>query len=315
MSDPAQDVDLSNDWPDVGVVLVTHDRPVLMRAALDSILAQDYPGRIHVVVVFDRTEPDGSLVRATEEARRVSVITNTRSPGLAGARNSGVMAFDTELVAFCDDDDTWLDGKLTAQVRRLSATHGARFVTTAMRVDWGAKSVERVVGREMVTLDDLARSRMAMLHSSSFLFKRLAMLEEFGLVNESLPRSMAEDWDLLLRAARVAPIAHVDRPLVGIRWGAASYFNEAWRDKNEAHAWLLDRHPEFAADRTGAALLYGKLAFGHAALGERTEALGWIRRCMARRPLERRWALALLVLFGVPASWIQRELNRRGHGI
>ncbi len=44
--------------------------------------------------------------------RSVQVITNTRTPGLAGARNSGIMAPSGELVAFCDDDDEWLQGKV-----------------------------------------------------------------------------------------------------------------------------------------------------------------------------------------------------------
>ena len=37
-----------------------------------------------------------------------------------------------------------------------------------------------------------------MLHSSSFLVWREALVDEIGLVDESLPQSMAEDWELLL---------------------------------------------------------------------------------------------------------------------
>ena len=209
---------------------------------------------------------------------------NARTPGLAGARNTGILALDTELVAFCDDDDVWLDGKLTAQVERLLATPEADFVTTAMRVDYEGRSTVRLADRSSVTLRDLTRSRMAMLHSSSFVFRRAAMVDDFGLVDETLPRSMAEDWDLLLRAARSAPIAHVDEPLVGIRWGASSYFNDAWRDKVDARRWLLEHHPELEEDRVGAGLQYGKLAFGHAVLGERRESLRWLGRCVRRNP-------------------------------
>ncbi|MBM6402703.1 glycosyltransferase family 2 protein [Phycicoccus sp. CSK15P-2] len=285
-----------------------------MREALRSILEQDYPGPIHVVLVFDRSEPDHTL-GLDDPTRRVVVTTNDRTPGLAGSRNTGILALDTEFVAFCDDDDVWLPGKLARQMDRLLAEPDAELATTAMRVDFGDRATVRLAGRETVTIHDMARSRMAMLHSSSFVFRREALLGGIGLVDESLPRSMAEDWDLLIRAARSAPIAHVDEPLVGIRWGASSYFNDAWRDKNEAHAWLLANHPEIEADRVGAGLQYGKLAFGHAVLGERREALRWTWRCARRNPRERRWPLALLVLAGVPGEWIQRELNRRGHGV
>lgn len=300
--------------PTVGVVLATRNRPELMRRSLASILEQDYAGSVEVVVVFDRSEPDYSLERA-DPRRRVCVIANERTPGLAGARNSGILSLDTDLVGFCDDDDVWLSGKLEAQVSRLESRPAAQFCTTAMRVDCDGRSTVRRAGKNQVTIYDMARSRMAMLHSSSFLFRRTAMLNGFGLVEETLPRSMAEDWDLLLRAARHGPIENVDQPLVGILWGKSSYFNDAWKDKNEAHSWLLAHHEEILRDPIGAGLLYGKLAFGHAVLHERRAAWRFALRSARARWREPRGYLALLIVAGCSGQRIQDALNRRGHGI
>jgi glycosyltransferase involved in cell wall biosynthesis len=91
-------------WPSVGVVVPTHDRPGPLRTALAGVLAQDYPGELRVVVVHDRAEPDFRLA----DGDKVRVTANTRTPGLAGARNTGILMLDTDLVAFCDDDDEWL---------------------------------------------------------------------------------------------------------------------------------------------------------------------------------------------------------------
>jgi glycosyltransferase involved in cell wall biosynthesis len=300
--------------PAVSAVLVTHNRPQLMREALASILDQDYPGDIEVLVVHDNTEPDRSLIR-DDPHRRVRVLTNERTSGLAGARNTGILAADHELVAFCDDDDTWLPGKLERQVRRLEQRPGAVFVTTAMAVVYDGVTTVRRAGRDVVTIREMARSRMAMLHSSSFVFRRSAMIDGFGLVDETLPRSMAEDWDLLIRAARMHPIEHVDEPLVSVRWGTTSYFNDSWQDKTEAHTWLLDRHPEIRADPVGAGLSYGKLAFGHAVLRHRRKALRYALRASRSNWREPRALLALAVVAGVPGRTIQAALNRRGHGI
>lgn len=300
--------------PSVGVVLATRNRPQLMRTALASILDQEYAGEVRVVVVFDQTEPDLSLGLDGPQ-RSVVVTRNARKPGLAGARNTGILTLETELVAFCDDDDTWLPGKLQAQVDALQGDPGAAFSSTAMRVTWNGTETDRLAGTERITSDQLGRSRMAMVHSSSFLFRRDAMLETFGLVEEALPRSMAEDWDLLIRAARVAPIVHVDRPLVLVMWGTSSYFNEAWRDRNDAHRWLIEHHPEFEQSRTGSALMHGKLAFGHAALGERRPALREVVRTVRANWREARAYLALLVVAGVPARVLTESLNKRGHGV
>ncbi len=304
----------STPLPCVGVVVATHNRPQLMRRALASILGQEYAGDLHVVLVFDASEPDPSLA-SDDPHRRVTVTTNDRSRGLAGARNTGILQLDTELVAFCDDDDTWRPGKLAAQVERLLAEPGAEFVTTAMVVDFDGTETVRRADLDTVTVQHMARSRMAMLHSSSFLFRRSAMLDGFGLVDETLPRSMAEDWDLLLRAARQRPIAHVDEPLVTIQWGQSSFFNDAWRDKNEAHAWLLEHHEEIRADKIGAGLQYSKLAFGHAVMGERRTAVRYAGRALRTNWREPRTILALAVVGGVSGQWVQNQLNKRGHGI
>lgn len=302
-------------YPSVGVVIPTHNRPALMRRALESVMKQGYEGRIHAVVVFDRCTLDQDLYQ-DDPARRVSVLANDRTPGLAGSRNTGILSLESDLVAFCDDDDTWLDHKLVRQVDFIRG-HSADFVTTAMRVDYQDRSVVRLAGRTEVTLADLARSRMAMLHSSSFLFRRDAMLgkQGFGLVDETIPRSMAEDWDLLLRAARQRPIGHIDEPLVRVLWGQSSYFNDAWVDKNAACKWLIDHHPEIRADRKALGLQLGKLAFGYAALGDHGRALHSARQAIVANWQEPRVPIALLVLAGVSPKWIVTQLNRRGHGI
>lgn len=303
-------------WPSVGVVLVTHDRPVLMRRALASIRSQDYPGPLEVRVVFDRAEPDESLATdADADERPVRVLVNNRTPGLCGARNTGVLDLGSDLVGFCDDDDTWEPGKLRRQVAALEAEPGAVLATTAMVVDVDGRSVARTCGTDRVHLEQLLRSRLAMLHSSSFLARR-TLVTATGLVDESLPRSMAEDWELLLRAASRAPIVHVDEPLVRVQWGVSSHFVHRWADKNEAHRALLARYPAMSQDPVAAGLLAGKLAFGHAALGERREAWRYVVRSARANWREPRWVLAgAVALRIVSADRVMTELTRRGHGI
>src|SRR5699024_10705446 len=146
----------------VGAVIATPNRPQLMRRALDSVLAQDYPGAIRVVLVLDRSARDFTLVQ-TDPNREVVGVTHQRTAGMAGARDTGLMALDTEYVAFCVDDDEWLAGKLSRQIDRLQARPGAQFVTTAMLVDYEGKETTRTAGKKQVTIQDLTRSRMAML--------------------------------------------------------------------------------------------------------------------------------------------------------
>jgi glycosyltransferase involved in cell wall biosynthesis len=303
--------------PVIGVVVPTHDRPALLRDTLRALLNQDAPVGLDVVVVFDRSTPDPALEELGKGDRTVRVMANSRTPGLAGNRNTGILALDTEWVAFCDDDDTWAPDKLSAQLERAARHPEAVLITTAIRVAYEDNvEVDRLAGTDEVTHAGLLRSRMAMLHSSTLLWRRSALLGPVGLVDEEIPGSQNEDWDLLLRAAGLGPIQHVDRPLVRVPWGRASHFSRRWQTLGDSLEWMLDRHPGIAADARGASRVYGQLAFSHAALGHRRRAALWAGRALWRRWTEPRAVIALAVAGGIVSpERVLSTLNRRGRGI
>jgi len=293
------------------LVVPTRNRPGPLRSALAAALAQDYPGPLRAVVVYDRAEPDPALA-----SDRVTVMANARTPGLAGARNTGIGMLDTDLVAFCDDDDEWLPGKLRAQVEALLARPEAEFASCGIVVDWRGASCPRLAGRSEVTHADLLRSRMAMVHSSTYLIRRDALTEGIGLVNETIPGSQNEDWDLALRAARRHPIVNVNEPLVRVVWGATSQYAREWQTKADSLHWMLANHPEIGDCRTGAARVYAQLSFAYACLRQRGEACRWAWRALRNNWHERRVPFALAVAAGiVPGDAVLRVLNSRGHGI
>lgn len=308
------------DWPSVGVVIPTRARPYLLRRALASVLAQDYPGPVRVVVVFDNSHPEWEL--AAHGERPVTVMENWRRPGLAGARNTGILAAgDCELVAFCDDDDTWAPEKLTAQVSAMRARPGTLFATCAIEVEYAGRRTPRLAGTSQVGMAQLTRSRMAMLHASGFVVRQDALATAparggIGLVAEDVPGSHNEDWDLLLRAARYGPILHIDAPLVRVLWGRSSYFADEYSTKISALRWMIARHPEISASRRGLARVYGQIACWEAASGHRTSALQWARAALRRSWREPRALIAVAAAAGVVRiESLLNVLHRHGHGI
>ncbi len=299
-------------WPSVGVVVPTRDRPRQLREAIASVLAQDYPGRLELAVVFDGNEPDQSLAQPGQ----VAVLANDRTPGLAGARNSGILALSADLIAFCDDDDQWLPGKLRAQVSALQAVPQAEFASCGIAVLFEGSSTARLAGSDTVTYADLLRSRMVMVHSSTYLAVRAALLDGIGLVDEDIPGSQNEDWDLALRAARRHPIVNVDQPLVQVAWGAGSHYSRQWETKAQSLLWMLEHHRDIGADPAGAARVYAQLAFAYACLGRRAESCRWAGRALRRNWHERRVPFAVAVASGaVSGERVLRVLHGRGHGI
>ena len=231
-------------WPSVTVIVPTRDRPVMLDRAVRSIAGQSYPGEIECVIVFDQSDP-APVDAELPASRRIRLLTNTRTPGAAGARNTGVTASDGAVVAFCDDDDVWAADKLRLQVELLDRAP-LGFVACGIRVHYA----DRVIARPApgsTSFQQLVRDRHAELGLPTFVLRRTA-LAEIGLLDEQVPGSSGEDYDFLLRAARRGPIDAVRQPLVDVFWHQQSFFTQHWQTIADGLEYLLGKHPELAAD-------------------------------------------------------------------
>jgi glycosyltransferase involved in cell wall biosynthesis len=299
--------------PTVDVVVATRNRPELLRVALDAIWAQTYAGEIVCHVVFDQCEPDETVAR-TAPNRTILTMTNHRSPGLAGARNSGILAGAGALVAFCDDDDEWLPTKVAQQVDALAGSSAVTSVTGII-VLYAESSVERVPRAEDMTLKQLVRNRVMEAHPSTVMVRRDALLGPIGLVDEELPGSYGEDFDWIIRSAQAGAFAVVEAPLVKVLWGQ-SMFSQRWQTIVDAIDYSLAKHTVFHEDPQALGRLYGRRAFALAALGQTRPALGQAYRTVRVNPRERRAYLAgAVALHLVSAERLMRIAHHRGHGI
>jgi glycosyltransferase involved in cell wall biosynthesis len=300
--------------PTVDVVVATRNRPELLRVALDAIWNQTYAGEIVCHVVFDQCEPDETVARS-ESGRTIRTLTNHRSPGLAGARNSGILAGSGLLVAFCDDDDEWLPSKVEKQVQALNASQAAVTSVTGIIVLYADSSVERVPRAEDMNLKQLVRNRVMEAHPSTVMVRREALLGPIGLVDEELPGSYGEDFDWIIRSAQAGEFAVVEEPLVKVLWGQ-SMFSQRWQTIVDAIDYSLAKHRVFHEDPQALGRLYGRKAFALAALGETRPALRQAFQTVRVNPRERRAYLAgAVALRVISAERLMRIAHSRGHGI
>ena len=300
--------------PGVSVVVPTRQRPELLHRALVSILGQRYDGEIEVLVVFDQEEPVDPRIEVAA-GRSIRLLSNERRAGLAGARNTGILAATGDYVAYCDDDDEWLPEKLRLQVGAADRAPAAEVVVSGVTIVYEDRTIDRIPTHD-VGLRELLRSRTQEIHPSSLLIEREALMNGIGLVDEDLPGSYGEDYEWLLRAARRAPIRVISEPLVRVYWHRSSFFADRWAVIIDAIQYLLREFPEFEGEPKGLARLYGRIAFANAAMGNRSEARRWVRRTLRLDLRERRAYLALAVsLRLVSADTLMRLAHRTGRGI
>ncbi len=307
---------MSEIHPTVTAVVATHNRPELLRGVLRAVFAQNYPGDLDVIVVYDQAEPEAGLADEFP-GEALEIITNTRTPGLAGARNTGVLHAGGDFIAFCDDDDDWFPEKLTAQFALRNGDAGIGVVATGVVVTYDGDEHPRVPDRDRLTKHDLLQSRVFAAHPSSVVVHRQTMIDEIGLVDEAIPGSYGEDYEWILRAAAVTEIAVVTRPLVLVRWHAGgSFFSDRWLLMVDGIDYILEREPEFASHPRGLAYMYGRQAFALAAADRPGEARRKAWNALKASWRERRAYLALAVSWRlISADRLMQMAHRRGRGI
>jgi glycosyltransferase involved in cell wall biosynthesis len=305
----------AEEWPPVTVIMPTRGRPELVRLSVQGVVAQTYPGPIDLIVIHDQEPPAEELAAMGTAHHQVRVTTNTaHSPGLAGARNTGLELAKGEFIATCDDDDVWHPAKLVAQVQRLRDEPDLLVVGTGIRLLLPGDKVLDWPGRaEHIEYRLLLRNRVKELHSSTLVMRR-ELFDSLGGYDEHLPGGYAEDYDFVLRAAKVGTLGMVTRPLADIRKNATSYYQGKAANTAAALEYMLAKHPDFATSRRGHARILGQIAFNRSSMGQRGPAMRYALKSLSRWPVSPYPYMALVQAVGVRPEQLLRaaRLLRRG---
>ena len=201
--------------PLVTTIIPTYKRSTMVRAAVETVLTQDYP-HLDVIVVDDNTDPEEQhKTRAALDdliaTGRVVLIPNARSKGACGARNTGIDAARGELIAFLDDDDRWLPRKISAQVYLLGQTQCVAALCQYDDIDLAFGHSRRCRASNLVLTRAQALSGECPTSTSLVLVKREVLLAA-GCFDETLPSF--QDFDMWLRCLKFGNFAYVDEALV-----------------------------------------------------------------------------------------------------
>src|ERR1700682_2973015 len=204
--------------PDVSVIIPTYNRRVMVREAIDSVLAQTAAG--FELIVVDDASSDGTgedlALLGAEHAPTVR-IEHTANRGPAAARNRGVAIACAPLVAFLDSDDVWAPNKLARHLEFMRENPGCAisqtdeiWIRNGRRVNPGMRHRKRGG-------DFFIESLRTCLVSPSAVLMRKELFDSIGGFDED--PSAAEDYDLWLRIQVEHEIGLLDEALVTRRGG------------------------------------------------------------------------------------------------
>ena len=193
----------------VSVIVRTKDRPALLREAIDSIRATQYP--CEIVVVNDgggRPDVDG-----------VTLVSHEQSRGRSEAANAGVNAATNAYIAFLDDDDLYYADHLATLTTAARDSQHAAWYTDAVSafVRVAANGMLETQQRLRIFGDDFDRDSLLADNSiplPTLLFRRADFLDLGGF---DPAFDLFEDWDFLIRLSQRGKFVHVPRVTCEIR--------------------------------------------------------------------------------------------------
>jgi glycosyltransferase involved in cell wall biosynthesis len=200
--------------PAIDVIIPVWNRAHAVRRAIDSVLSQRLPpDSTLAVTVVDDGSTDNLADALRDYGARVACIRRARNGGAAAARNTGIGASRGDYVAFLDSDDAWLPDKLVRQMDFMRTHQYAASCTSfrLVRQDRTEITAPNYVTRDL-GLSDFAWG--CFVSPGSTLICRREIYGQIGDYDVALQR--LEDWDWLLRYARVHKLGFLGEPLARI---------------------------------------------------------------------------------------------------
>ena len=220
--------------PLVSVIIPCFNREDYIRETVDSVLNQTY-SNIELVVVDDGSA-DSSFSILESYGDRIKLLHHSghQNKGQAAAINVGLRVVAGEFVAILDSDDLFMKEKIEKQVDYLVGHPSIGIVySNGMNISGDGRDLYplyRPGARPVIGPEPVLEHSAFNLPSNSLV--RKSVFDEAGFLVESF--RTAQDHDMAVRLAEVAPVGYLDEILWSYRRHGASVSNhrtlERWRN-------------------------------------------------------------------------------------
>lgn len=233
----------------ISIVIPLYNKASSITKTLESVLDQSFQN--FEIIVVDDGSTDGSC-QAIENVRGVEprlTLIKKANGGVCSARNAGISAAKSDLIALLDADDVWDRNYLEEQMRMV-----VDFPDCHM---WGINYGETVDGRiirDVPTglpkgfrgvVGDYFRipGRVSDLFCSSSVLIRKSTFDKVGLFDERI--RYAEDSDMWFRIIARFPVAFYDRYMVFYRFDAENRAQAKHRPLKFFLPFFVDKYSSY----------------------------------------------------------------------
>lgn len=181
------------------IVITTYGRALKIDRAIKSVLNQDYKEEYEIIVVDDNGKGTLNQLKTEEKVckyDKVKYLIQEKNKGANAARNRGIIESKAEYICLLDDDDEFLENKLSCFKEIIFLENPDLIFSNANLIDVATKKTKstEVPKSDNLKIEILKRN---LIGSNSFVCLRKKRALEIGMFNENL-RS-CQDWDMWIR--------------------------------------------------------------------------------------------------------------------
>jgi len=191
------------------IIVPTHERPLLLRRTLRSLIAQTYQN-FNVIVVDDSPAYIPPYEEFTALSGRYTYIIRSGVAGPAESRNMGLLLAKSEYVIFLDDDDSLEPGHLSALAKALDgASTELAFCSFKICHEDRTKTPPEYLGVEEISIADVTADSVFVrnrIPNSCMVYRQ----DVVSQLRHDADMRIYEDWDFLLACLQGRSLKYVD---------------------------------------------------------------------------------------------------------
>jgi glycosyltransferase involved in cell wall biosynthesis len=226
--------------PKISVIIVTYNRPEMLKDAIQSVLNQTYQDFELLVVDNGVDIPAKNIVESFND-ERIKYIANDKNTDCAGGKNVGIKNAKGEFISILDDDDTWYPEKLQLQIDAFKKYPEAGFCFTAVHQVFEGREADSVVPNGLENYYERALSNFSGFLSVTLMIKK-SVIDDIGLMDESFPSHTDIEW--VIRIAKKYKGVGINKPLVKVNSVGHDQMGKNLDRRIKGRNMILDKYKE-----------------------------------------------------------------------
>lgn len=198
----------------VSIIIPTYGRATTLKRSIESVLNQSYKNTEIIVVDDNNPGTEGritteNMMKKYNNNHKIHYLQHAINKNGSAARNTGIKYSQGEYLMFLDDDDEFINNKISAQVKKMNTLDNS----------WGASytSYIRMRNNKVIMRSGETREgsllkeelmRNLFVHAGSNLMVRRNVVKELKGFDESFERN--QDIEFLIRLLMKYKLSYVD---------------------------------------------------------------------------------------------------------